>query len=205
MVQPGSIKGRYTIPARQGLAVPLAAGQGLRVINSSGTQVVDTWAFPDGDPAAFLSLEHCREVLQRIVFEPGDTLIDNRYRPLVTIAADTSPGGHDTLIAACSRAMYVHAGAGDDHANCADNLTAALAQHGRTMPFTPSPWNLFMLAPVKDGRTIDYVRPTSAPGDYVEVTAETDCLMAFSACPDDVYPTNGGDGTPQDAHVEVLM
>ena len=205
MVQPGEIRQRLTIPARQGLAVPLSAGARLRVINTPGTQVVDTWAFPDADPTAFLSLEHCREVLQRIVFEPGDTLIDNRYRPLLTITADTSPGGHDTLIAACSRAMYVHGGAGEDHANCADNLSAALATHGRRLPFTPSPWNLFMLAPVKDGRTIEYVRPTSKPGDYVEVTAETDCLMAFSACPDDVYPTNGGDGTPQDAHVEVLM
>ncbi len=205
MVQPGEIRQRLTIPARHGLAVPLTAGERLRVINTPGTQVVDTWAFPDADPTAFLSLEHCREVLQRIVFEPGDTLIDNRYRPLLTITADTSPGGHDTLIAACSRAMYVHAGVGADHANCADNLAAALATHGRSLPFTPSPWNLFMLAPVKDGRTIDYVRPTSRPGDYVEITAEADCLMAFSACPDDVYPTNGGDGTPQDAHVEVLM
>ena len=195
---------RLTIPARCGLAVPLVAGRRLRVINTSGTQVVDTWAFPDGDPTAFLSLEHCREVLERIVFEPGDTLIDNRYRPLLRITGDTSPGGHDTLIAACSAAMYAYAGAEEGHANCADNLAAALAAHGRSLAFTPSPWNLFMLAPVTDGRVIDYVRPTSQPGDYVEVTAETDCLMVFSACPDDVYPTNGGDGTPQDAHVEML-
>ncbi|MEM7119861.1 MAG: urea carboxylase-associated family protein [Pseudomonadota bacterium] len=205
MVQPGEIRERLTIPARHGLAVPLAKGASLRVINTTGTQVVDTWAFPDGDPAAFLSMEHCREVLQRIVFEPGDTLIDNRYRPLLTMTADTSPGGHDTLIAACSRAMYIHAGAGDDHANCADNLAGVLAPHDRSFSFTPSPWNLFMLAPVADGRTIDYVRPTSEPGAYVEVMAEADCVMAFSACPDDVYPTNGDDGTPQDAHVEVLM
>jgi uncharacterized protein YcgI (DUF1989 family) len=34
--------------------------------------------------------------------------------------------------------------------------------------------------------------------------AEMDCLMVFSACPDDVYPTNGGDGTPVDAHVELV-
>lgn len=196
---------RLTIPAGQGLGVRLAKGRSLRVINTSGSQCVDTWAFPDDDPGAWLSLEHCREIVERIYFEPGDTLIDNRYRPLFRITNDTSPGRHDTLIAACSKAMYAMAGAAPDHANCADNLTAALAAHGRALPFTPSPWNLFMLAPVRDGRAIDYVRPTSAPGDYVEVTAETDCLMAFSACPDDVYPTNGGDGTPQDAHVEVLM
>jgi uncharacterized protein YcgI (DUF1989 family) len=193
-----------TIPAGCGLGVALAKGERLRVVNTSGTQVVDTWAFPDGAPATWLSLEHCREVLQRISFEPGDTLIDNRYRPVLEVVADTSPGGHDTLIAACSAAMYARSGAGADHANCADNLAGVLQAHGRALPFTPAPWNLFMLAPVIDGRRIDYVRPTSKPGDHVELAALTDCLMVFSACPDDVYPTNGGDGTPRDAHVELL-
>jgi hypothetical protein len=195
---------RLTVPAGRGLGVPLSRGERLRVINTPGTQVVDTWAFPDGAPAAWLSLEHCREVLQRIVFEPGDTLIDNRYRPVLKIVADTSPGGHDTLIAACSAEMYERAGAGAGHANCADNLRAALKAHGRALPFTPAPWNIFMLAPVCDGRRIDFVRPASRPGDHVELLAEQDCLMVFSACPDDVYPTNGGDGTPRDAHVELL-
>lgn len=195
---------RFTIPAGRGLGVRLAKGQTLRVINTSGSQCVDTWAFPDGDAEAWLSLEHCREIIQRIYFEPGDTLIDNRYRPLFTITDDTSPGGHDTLIAACSREMYIMAGAAPDHANCTDNLAAALAEHGRSLPFTPSPWNLFMLAPVVDNRQIEYVRPTAKPGDYVEIVAETNCLLAFSACPDDVYPINGGDGKPQDAHVEVF-
>jgi uncharacterized protein YcgI (DUF1989 family) len=31
-----------------------------------------------------------------------------------------------------------------------------------------------------------------------------DCLMVFSACPDDVYPTNGGDGSPCDVHLEHI-
>ena len=194
---------RITVPAGQGLAVPLAQGQRLRVVNTPGTQVVDTWAFAHGDPWEFLSMEHCREVLQRIVFEPGDVLLTNRYRPILEIVADSSPGGHDTLIAACSRPMYARAGHGDDHANCADNLAHALEGHGHLLGFTPQPWNLFMLAPVRDGRTIDYVRPTSQPGDAVELRALMDCLLAFSACPDDVYPTNGGDGTPRDVHVEV--
>lgn len=116
----------------------------------------------------------------------------------------TPDSGHDTLIAACSPAMYVMAGADAEHANCADNLATVLAEHGRQLSFTPSPWNLFMLAPVIDSRRIEYTRPTSKPGDYVEIVAETDCLMAFSACPDDVYPINGGDGRPTDAHVEVF-
>lgn len=193
-----------TVPAGRGLAVALAQGARLRVINTPGTQVIDTWAFAMGDPYEHLSMEHCREVLQRIVFEPGDVLLSNRYRPMLELTEDTSPGGHDTLIAACSAAMYARSGAGHDHANCADNLAHALEGHGHLIPFTPAPWNLFMLAPVRDGRTIAYERPTSRPGDAVTLTALADCLMVFSACPDDVYPTNGGDGKPRDVALELL-
>jgi uncharacterized protein len=195
---------RLTVPAGRGLAVALARDARLRVVNTPGTQVVDTWAFVMGDPHEYLSMEHCREVLQRIVFEPGDVLLSNRYRPMLEILADSSPGGHDTLIAACSREMYARAGGGQEHANCADNLAHALEGHGHLIPFTPAPWNLFMLAPVRDGRTIDYVRPTSRPGDAVELKVLADCLMVFSACPDDLYPTNGGDGKPRDVAIELL-
>ena len=132
------------------------------------------------------------------------TSSQNTYRPILTLTADTSPGGHDTLIAACSREMYLHAGRSGDHSNCADNLAAALKPHGIALGLTPSPWNLFMLAPVIDGRRIEYRRPRCRPGDYVEVRAEMDCRLVFSACPDDVYPTNGGDGTPVDAHVVLF-
>ena len=189
------------VPAGEGRVVHLASGGTLTVVNVHGTQVVDTWAVPmPVEPAApeFLSMEHCREVLSRILFQPGDVLITNRYRPILTILADTSPGGHDTLIAACSACMYLRAGRPPGHRNCSDNLRAALAAHGAALPFTPSPWNLFMIAAVLDGNALEYRRPTSKPGDAVTVRAELDCLVAVSACPDDVYPTNGGDGTPRD-------
>ena len=193
-----------TIPAGRGCAVALRAGQRLRVITPRGTQVVDLWAFASPGTDEFLSMAHCREVLQKIVFGPGDTLITNRYRPILRILADTSPGDHDTLIAACNPAMYARAGCDDDHTSCAGNLDAALAAFGLAAPVTPSPWNLFMRAPVIDGARITYQRPRARPGDYVELAVEIDCLVAFSACPDDVYPTNGGDGAPTDARFMVL-
>jgi len=193
------------IPAGQGAAVPLARGQRIRVVNTHGTQVVDFWGFARVAPAEeYLSMEHCRELLQKIHFDVGDTLITNRYSPILTILADSTTAEHDTLIAACSRDMYRRLGRGEDHANCADNLDAALAGLRLWVPFTPSPWNLFMRAPVRDGRRIEYERPTCKPGDHVELRAEMDCVLVFSACADDVYPTNGGDGTPRDAHFQVL-
>ncbi|MGH6934220.1 MAG: DUF1989 domain-containing protein [Dongiaceae bacterium] len=193
-----------TIPARQGKAVLLAKGHHIRVINTHGTQVVDCWAFAKDDISEWLSMEHSRELRQKILFEVGDLLVTNRYRLILTIVADSSPGEHDTLVAACSRHMYRFLGADPEHANCADNLDAALSELGFRPTATPSPWNLFMSAPVRDGRLIEYRRPRCRPGDAIELRAEMDCVVAFSACPDDYYPTNGGDGTARDAHFLIL-
>lgn len=198
------INQHFTVPAGNGLAVPVARGRRLRVINTFGTQVVDTWAIAADGAADYLSMEHCREVIQRIVFEPGDVLLTNQYRPILKIMSDTSPGGHDTLIAACSEPMYLRAGAAPGHPSCASNLKQALASRGLDLGFTPQPWNLFMIARVPDGRSIVYERPKARPGDYVELEAQMDSIMVFSACPDDVYPTNGGDGRARDVEVALL-
>jgi uncharacterized protein YcgI (DUF1989 family) len=189
------------IPAGRGLAIQLRAGELARIVNPTGTQVVDTWAVASDAVGEFLSMEHCREVLERIYFEVGDVLLTNRYRPILTIVGDTSPGRHDTLIAACSAQMYERVGAAG-HRNCADNFASALESAGLPpLPFVLSPWNLFMSAPVSEAGSITYERPSSRPGDHVEVRAELDCRLIFSACPDDHYPTNGGDGSPTDAQV----
>jgi uncharacterized protein YcgI (DUF1989 family) len=193
----------HTIPAGHGLAVRLGVGDRARIVNVTGTQVVDTWAFPSDGVDEQLSMEHCREVLERIYFTAGDVLVTNRYRPILTIGEDRSPGRHDTLIAACSAQMYARVGAAG-HRNCSDNLVAALASAGQGHSFVPSPWNLFMSAPVTEAGTLTYERPHSRAGDFVEVRAELDCLIVLSACPDDHYPTNGGDGTPTDAEVVTI-
>jgi uncharacterized protein YcgI (DUF1989 family) len=56
-----------TLPARRGRAVRLRKGQALKVINTHGQQVVDTWAFNAEDLGEFLSMEHLRQVLGRIM------------------------------------------------------------------------------------------------------------------------------------------
>lgn len=194
---------RRRLEGGTGQGVSLRAGQHLRVINVHGTQVVDTWAFSLADPLEHLSMAHSREVLQRLVFEPGDAVLSNRYTPMLDFVADDSPGGHDTLIAACNPLMYRRAGAAPGHPSCAGNLAAVLAGRGVTLPWTPQPWNLFMQAPVPDGRRIVYTRPRAGAGDAVELRALMDCLAVFSACPDDVYPTNGGDGSAREVLLEL--
>src|SRR5712691_11320319 len=94
------------IPARRGKAVRLRLGQSVRVINTTGQQVVDTWAFRAGDIAEFMSMELSRVAIGRIIPGVGDTLVTNRRRPILTLTEDTSGGIHDILFAACDRWCY---------------------------------------------------------------------------------------------------
>lgn len=186
----------YTVPAREGRAVRLAAGEHLTVVNPHGTQVCDLWAFGARNPSEFLSWEHTRAALGRIAPRVGDALLTNRRRPILTLVEDTSPGVHDTLIAACDLFRYVGLGCDDYHDNCADNLRMALAAIGVQAPEVPQPFNVWMNIPVHPDGSIDWLPTVAKPGDRVVLRAETDCLVALSACPQDMIPINGADMRP---------
>ncbi|CAF9910634.1 MAG: hypothetical protein HETSPECPRED_010130 [Heterodermia speciosa] len=166
----------HLIPARHAQSVCLTEGQRLRVYNPSGTQVVDFFAFSPSTLAAstdastpkrleFLSLAHTRISTLHLMPHPGDILVSNLYRPMLTITRDTwidGGGTHDTLISACDEIRYRKLGvkfpqdpvAGEGHRSCAMNLEEELCNYlgkdreGQWSGIeTPSPLNLFMNVP----------------------------------------------------------
>jgi uncharacterized protein len=140
----------------------------------------------------------------RIIPAIGDALVSNQRRPILTVVEDTSGGIHDTLFAACDRWRYEQLGCPQYHDNCTDNLASGLAELGLRPPETPAPLNLFMNIPVIDGNRVEMRPPVSTPGSYVTLRAEMDCIIAFSACPQDLLPINGLAMQPTEAHFEVL-
>ena len=192
-----------TIPARRGMAARVAAGQRIRVINTHGSQVVDTWAFSARDATEWMSMEASRAWFLRLAAAVGDTFVTNQRRPILTLVEDTSGGVHDTLIAPCDAPRYRLLGVEGHHDNCRDNLHAALAALGITVPATPSPLNLFMNIPwTADGR-LAWGEPVSTPGSYAQFRAEMDLVVAFSACPQDILPINGRTGQTTEAHFSI--
>ena len=194
---------RYEIPARQGLALRVKKGETVRVINTHGTQVVDSWAFNAADLTEFMSMEHARAAIDRVIPKAGDPLMSNKRRPILTFVEDTTPGAHDTIIAACDIWRYRGLGVTEYHDSCTDNLNMAMRAIGLEAPEVPSPFNLFMNIPVGPDHTISWLPPTSRPGDHVSFRAEMDVIYAVSACPQDRIPINGADLKPREAHIEV--
>lgn len=194
---------RYTVPARCGVAVRLKPGQRLSVINTHGTQIGDFWAFNAEDLNEYLSLEHARAFLRPIFLKAGDALITNRRQKILTFEEDTSPGVHDTVIAACDIDRYRQLGCEGYHDNCTDNLRMALMAIGERAPAIPAPFNLWMNIPVAQDGTVEFLSTVSKPGDRVVFRAEMPVVAAISACPMDLSQINGPDRTPRELAFEV--
>lgn len=192
------------IPARRGKAVRLAQGQRIKMVNTHGTQVVDTWAFNADDLHEFMSMEHTRAHIGKIIPAVGDVMYSNRRRPILVFAEDSSPGIHDTIIAACDRHRYKFLGVEGHHDNCEDNLFAGMKELGLRPPEVPSPLNMWMNIPVKPDHSIGWEAPVCKPGDHVVLEARMNVVMAFSACPQDILPINGVACRPVEAHFQVL-
>lgn len=193
-----------TIPARRGAAARLGRGQAIRIINTHGEQVVDTWCVSADDRREFMSMEHIRPTLGRIFPRTGDALVTNRRRPILVLEEDTSPGIHDTLMAACDDYRYGLLGCTEYHDNCTDNFYAAMRRAGVNPPDCPSPLNLWMNIPVNEQGETSWGEPVSKPEDFVVLRACMDCVVAMSACPQDILPINGRQRAPTEAHYQIL-
>ena len=194
---------RTILPPGEGRAVRVPKGGCIRIVNSEGGQVVDTWAFSAADPTEHLSMEHSRSAIYGLLFAPGDRLVTNRFNPILEIAADTSPGIHDTLHAACSRESYRFYGVEPPAMACEDNLRAVLAGEGISWPGSiPCPWNLFEHAPVVEGMKLVDEPSAAQPGDYVELVASMDAIVVCSACPSTVGAISGE--APRGAELVLL-
>ena len=190
-----------TVPARKGKAARLAKGETVKLINTHGKQVVDTWAFNAGDLAEFMSMEHTRMAIWKAVPRIGDTLVTNKRRPILTLVEDTTPGVHDMFLSACDRYRYELLGHVGFHDSCTNNLWTSLAALDLKPTETPCPFNIFQHSPILPDGQIVIRPPESKPGQYVVLKAEMDLVVVFSACPQDIAPTNAG--APTEVHFAI--
>jgi uncharacterized protein YcgI (DUF1989 family) len=125
-------------------------------------------------------------------------------RKILTMTEDSSRGDHDALMAACDSERHILLSMKEYHDNCADNLFAAMQALGLTPPECPSPLNLCMNIPWSPSGGLSFDPPTTTSGDYVTLQAELNCIVAMSACPQDILPINGTSGKPTEAHFQII-
>ncbi len=193
-----------TVPPRRGMAIPVPAGSSFEVVNVHGGQVVDMWALAGPRLERRLSMEHTRTVHSRLTLKVGDLLFDDLRQPLLELTADTSPGVHDMLIAACDPVRYEMLGYEGRHDNCSDNFRMALTDLGHEPPGVPSPLNLFMNIPWSEEGGLGFEQSPAEAGDMVRFRAEESLILVLSSCPQDMVPISGENMTPREVEVRLI-
>jgi uncharacterized protein len=193
---------RIEVPGGAGRAVRVQAGELIRVVDVEGGQVGDVFAFATDVPEEHHSAAHTRAATSRLFPAVGEPFVTDRRRPILTLVADTSPGRHDMLIAACDPQRYAQLGA-PGHRSCATNMRDALAALGRpyTGP-TPQPINVFMRIPIGPDGALSWLPAPTAAADAITFRAELDAVVVVSSCPQDLVGINRG--APSPLAVEVL-
>jgi uncharacterized protein len=193
------------IEGGQGAGFRVKRGEGVKIVNTHGSQVVDLFAHNADDLSEAMSIQHSRNVWYRVRPRAGDQLWTQLRRPILTFVEDSSPGIHDTLFPCCDARRYEQLGVKGYHRNCADNWREALRSVGIEPPESvPTAVNLFMNVPVAPDGSFKILPPVSRAGDFVLFRAELDCVIALSACPVDMLPLNGPDCRPRPVEYQIL-
>jgi uncharacterized protein YcgI (DUF1989 family) len=72
------------VPGGEGRAALAGEGQCFRVIDVAGSQVGDLFVFTAADAGEFASASHTRVAIGKLFPRPGDPVLTNRRRPVVS-------------------------------------------------------------------------------------------------------------------------
>ncbi len=184
-----------TVPRNTGWAAELKQGQIVRI---AGVTIVDFVAFDLHNLRERFDQARTKVYNQKIFISTGDKLMSKGNQHLMTIVEDTfREGTHDLQYGMCSasrfqlakkegklREHYLRDVEIPDH-GCWENLSHALKPYAIAPEDIPSPLNLFQTMKI-DGTTgrMEHTTIRPKPGTHVDLRAEMDLLVAFSACPD---------------------
>jgi uncharacterized protein YcgI (DUF1989 family) len=180
------------VPAKSGKACVVDKGHILRIACIEGPQVADFNAFYKDDPKEMFWSGRTR-LLHRAHLSVGARLWSTppRMRPMFTIIADTvrhqplyrNARSHDLMYCRCNERLGEVAVGTKRVLNCNTNLANAIADFGLTEDYVHDAFNIFMTAGLDENDRFFFVEPDAVKGDYVELYAEIDCIVAISACP----------------------
>lgn len=179
-----------TIAPQSGGWLKINQGSRLKITDVDGEQVADLFAVSCCNFDEYLSVGTTRAALYKLFPKTGEGLFSNKYRQILTIERDDSPGTHDMLYCACSTEMYQKMGVNGYHNSCSDNFRIAATEFNWHPEVIPDPVNIFQYTQITAGKMTPLPAQTKA-GDSITLKAEIDLYIIVTACSMDLEPING--------------
>lgn len=176
-----------TIPGGWYWPTRLARGQAMRLLNASGTHGVSVFVWNADDPSERYNAGDTVKVQWTAELRKGRLLLSDMGRVLCSLIEDTC-GAHDSLsggsTAKSNTEKYGKAGL----RNTRDNLVLAAGKFGLGRRDV-GPCVTFFAPVVTDAQGRFVWRDAAVqPGDFVDLRAEMNLLVAVSNCPHPLSP-----------------
>jgi uncharacterized protein len=192
---PGRIVREWIIPPREYSAFTMRRGQTLRFVDIEGKQVPDIVCFNEDDLSEHLNMGNSLLLNKRRELRREDVLYSVICNPMMTIVGYSNEESYSYGPMCSEELNRIRYGVPGTR-NCRDNFAMALAPWKLNRTQIPNAFVPFMRVVVEPDGTMEIKEPTSRPGDFYDLRAEMDLLVAVSNCPQERNPCNGFKPTP---------
>lgn len=168
----------------------LRKGEALRIAQAHGPASVALVCWSARDTSERLNLPDTVKVQWDTRVQKGRVLFSDMGRVLLSVTEDSSGGAHDVLLGGSTAAANAAKYPGAITRNTRDSLVLAAGKLGLSRRDIPMALTLF--APVRvsdDDGHFAWQPDLLNGGDYVDLRAEMDLLVALSNCPHPLDPS----------------
>jgi len=182
-----AVLARETIPGGWYWTTRLERGDALRIVNRSGNACVSLLAWSSADPSERLNHADTIKVQWAASLRKGRVILSDMGRVLFSIIEDTC-GAHDTLAggsnAATNKAHYGNVAT----RNTRDNFILAASKLGLDRRDVMPCISFFAPVSVDAAGRFAWDAGRRSAGDFIDLRAEMDVLVALSNCPHPLDP-----------------
>jgi urea carboxylase-associated protein 2 len=195
----GAIFGRETIPGGWYWTTRLNSGDAIRIINRSGTSCVSLLAWNGSDPSERLNYADTIKVQWTARLQKGRVILSDMGRVMFSIVEDTSCM-HDTLSGGSTAVTNAARYGQVPTRNTRDNFILAAGKLGLDRRDVIPCISFFAPVNVDSTGRFAWNESGRSAGDFVDLRAEMNMLIALSNCPHPLDPAAIYDPKP----VEVI-
>jgi len=175
-----------TIPGGWYWSTSLKAGESLRIAQDHGPSAVAMVAWSAEDSSERLNLPDTIKVQWTTAIAKGRVLFTDMGRVLLSVT-EAASSAHDGLVGGSTAASNAQKYRSDQR-NSRDNFILAAGKFGLDRRDIPSALTFFAPVRVDAYGKFTWRDDLRVPGDYVELRAEMDLMVALSNCPHPLDP-----------------
>ena len=187
-LDPASVRHTETVPGDWYYTFTLPQGDTIRILNASGKASVSLLCWNAHDTSERLNHADTVKVQWSTTLRKGRLLLSDMGRVLLSIVEDTS-AAHDTVAGPSTAASTAAKFGIANLRNSRDNFILAASKHGLGTRDIPPAVTFFAPVMVDPTGRFGWQEERRQAGDFIDLRAEMDLIIAISNCPHPLDPS----------------